>query len=58
MDNNKLDSFGIVIASFLVKKKKNSCLFKTTFILADLVMNIALRIFFFTLSNIRINFIN
>lgn len=57
INNSKLDIFGIVIASFQIKnKKERSQFFEETFFLADISMNIALRIFFLTLSNVEINF--
>ena len=49
----------MVIASFLVKdNKRRFRFFKETFRLAYISMNIALYIFFFTWSNIEIDFVD
>lgn len=57
IDGNKLEIFGIIIAFFLIKNKdKKSYFFEETFPLANISMNIALEILFFTLSNVRVNF--
>lgn len=56
IDGTKLDTFGMVITSFLIEdKEKISRFFEETFLLADTSMNIALGILFFTLSNVEIN---
>ena len=48
----------MVLASFSIKdKKRNSCFFEKTFILTDISMDITLKISFFTLKNVDINFI-
>ena len=39
-------------------KEKRSCFFEKTFRLADISMNITLGMFFFTLSNIKIDFVD
>lgn len=58
-NNSKLDTFGIVITSFLMEEKdKRFCFFKGTFLIANLGINITLRMLFFTLTNIKINFVN
>ena len=38
--------------------KKRSCFFEDTFLLADIRIDIVLKILFFTLSNIEIDFVN
>lgn len=49
----------MIIASFLVEdKNEKSQFFKGTFLLANFDMDIALRMFFFTLSNVKVNFVN
>lgn len=49
----------MVITSYLVDEKdKKSRFFKKTFLLADVSMNVALGILFFTLNNIKIHFNN
>lgn len=57
IDSFKLDTFEIVIVFFQVKdKEKRSRFFDKTFLLADISINIALKMLFLTLSNIEINF--
>lgn len=59
IDNIKLKFFGIIIICFLIdNKNKKSRLFKKTFLLADISMNITLEISFLILNNIKINFTN
>ena len=54
----KLDTFGIVIASFSVEdKKKRSCFFEGIFLLADISMDITLRMLFHILSIVDMDFI-
>ena len=49
----------MVIALFSMEdKEKKSHFFEETFLLANISMNIALEMFFFTLSNVKINFID
>ena len=59
IDDSKLDTFDIVIASFSITyKKRRSCFFVETFLLADISIDIALGISFLTLSNVEINFLD
>ena len=54
----KLDTFSIVIASFLVEdKEKRSCFFEETFLLADISKDITLRMLFHILSTVDMDFI-
>lgn len=54
-----LKIYKIIITIFLViNKVKRSKFFETIFLLIDISINIAFGIFFLTLSNIKINFIN
>ena len=49
----------MVIASFSIKdKEEKSRFFEETFLLADISIDIALGIPFFTLSNVEIDFVN
>ena len=58
-DGLKLDTFDMIIASFsLEDKERKSRFFEETFLLADISIYISLNIFFFTLRNIEIDFIN
>lgn len=58
-DGSKLDIFDIVINTFLVEdKNRRSQFFEKTFLLADLSINIVLKIFFLTLSNVKVNFVD
>lgn len=51
--------FRIVIASFLIEyKRRKSQFFEKIFLLANISINIVLKIFFLTLSNMEINFMN
>ena len=53
----KLDIFDILIASFFIEnKEEKSCFFKKTFLLADISIDITLRILFLILSNNKIEF--
>lgn len=57
IDYNKLESFDMIIAFFLVgNKNKKSSFFEETFLLADISINITHKMLFPTLSNIEINF--
>lgn len=59
IDSIKLDSFGIVIASFLMEdKQKISRFFEETFLLADISMDIALNMPYFTMNNVEIDFVD
>ena len=59
IDDSKLDTFDIVVVSFLVKNKKRKfCFFEEIFLLADINIDIALDILFFTLKNIEINIVD
>ena len=58
VDDSKLNIFDIIIASLSKKnKEEKSCIFEKMFLLANISMNIALKISFLTLSNIEINFV-
>lgn len=49
----------MVIGSFLMDdKRKKSQFFKKIFLLADISMNVTLKIFFIILSNTKVNFTN
>ena len=49
----------MVIASFFIEnKQEKSCFFKKSFLLADINMDIAVRMTFYNLSNIEIDFID
>lgn len=57
--DSKLDTLNMVIAFFLIEDKDGKAwFFEKTFWLANLSMCIALGIFFFTLNNVEINFVN
>lgn len=59
IDNNKLKTFGMIIASFLINDKdEKSCFFEKTFLLVNNRMNITFEILFFILNNGWINFNN
>lgn len=59
IDDTTLKTFEIVIAAFLVyDKAENICFFKEIFLLSNISMDMALRIFFLTLSNADIYFTN
>ena len=59
IDNSKLDFIEMIIALFLVEdKKKRSCFFEEIFLLTDFIMNIALDIPFFILSNVKVDFVD
>ena len=58
IDDSKLDTFDMVITSFLVEdNERRSCFFKETFLLANFNIYIVLRIPLFTLNNIESNFL-
>lgn len=58
IESSKLDTFSMVIALFSVKdQEKKSRLFKETFLLADIDIDITLDISYLTLSNVKINII-
>lgn len=53
IDGNRFKTFKMIIASILVyKKDAKSQLFKETFLLADMSMNVTFKMCFFTLSNL------
>lgn len=59
INSNKLKNFGIVVASFSIDNKNGkSCFFEKTFLLANINIDVAFRISFLTLSNIKVNFNN
>lgn len=59
IDGNRLKTFNIVIASFLVENKDGrSRLFEGTFLLANINMNVVFDILFLILNNVKINFPN
>lgn len=59
IDGLKLNTCGIVIASFFVEdEQKRFCFFEETFLLADISMDVALRMPFLTLNNVEIDFVN
>lgn len=58
IDNLKLDIYKIAIASVFVEdKKKRSYFCKKTFILYEISIYIALKMFFLTLNNVEIDII-
>ena len=58
IDGSKLDTFGMVIASFSVEDKKGrSRFFQEIFLFADISMYVALGVPFLTLSNVEIDFV-
>lgn len=55
---SRLDTFGIVIVSFLINDKdEKSRFFKKTFRLNDISIDVAFQIPVLILSNIKVNFI-
>lgn len=59
IDNTTLKIFEKVIAAFSIHNKaRKVCFFEETFLLADISIDVALRIFFFILSNANIYFTN
>lgn len=59
INSNKLEISGMIIAFLLMDDKDGkSYFFKKTFVLADISIYIAFKIFLLTLSNVRINFNN
>lgn len=59
IDSSKLETVKIVITSFRVDNKDGKFpFFEETSLLADISINIALGIFFLTLSNVEVNFNN
>ena len=59
IDGLELNTFGMVIASFLVKNKERKYhFFEEIFLRADISINIALLMPFFTLNNIEIDFMD
>lgn len=59
IDSSRLEAYKMVIALFQVNDQdKKDCLFKKKFLLTDISMNIAFRLFFLILSNIEVNFNN
>ena len=58
INSSKLDTFGMVIASFSMEdKKERSHFFEEIFLLANISIDITLKMAFFTLSNDEIDFI-
>lgn len=58
IDDSSFKTFRIVIIFFLINDKADrSRFFKEIFLIADISMNIALIMLFFTLSNAEINFL-
>ena len=59
INSSELNTFGMVIASFLIEDKDRKYRFyEEIFLLADISINIALLMPFFTLSNIEIDFVD
>lgn len=59
IDDSRLDTIGIVIAFFSVDDKDERFrFFEETFLLASISIDVCFEIFFLTLKNIKINFIN
>lgn len=59
IDESRLKIFGMVIVFFLIDDKdEKSCFFKEIISLANISINVALGISFFTLSNVKVNFTN
>lgn len=59
IDTSRFQTFGIVIALLEVdNKEEKSCFFTKTFLLADMSMDVAFAMSFFTLSNVEIKFNN
>lgn len=59
IDDSKLETFGMVIALFQVDNKdEKSCFFEEIFLLAEISIDVAFRMFFLTLSNVQVNFNN
>lgn len=54
----KLNIFGMVLVFFLVKNEKKFYFFKKIFLVTNLSINVALKMFFFILNNIEVNFVN
>lgn len=58
INSSKLDIFDMVIAFFSMEdKKRRFYFFEETFLLVDISLDIALGISFFTLSNVKIDFV-
>lgn len=59
IDSTTLKTFKVVIAAFSIyNRAKKFCFFEKTFLLADISIDMALKPFFFTLSNANIYFTN
>lgn len=59
IDGSSLKIYGIVIAYFQVDNKDGKpCFFKVIFMLAEIYMDIAFRILYISLSNVKININN
>lgn len=59
IDGSRLEGYEIVIALFqLVDRNKNSRFFKKTFLLIDIGIDLVVRIFILTLSNIEVKLNN
>lgn len=59
IDSNRLATFNIVIEFFTMENQtKKFRFFKETFLMADISINITLKIFFIILHNVKINFTN
>lgn len=56
IDNNGLETYEMVFALFQMNNKdRKSHFFEETFLLADININVAFGMFFFTLSNVKVN---
>lgn len=59
IDSTTLKTFKVVIAAFsMYNRAEKFCFFEKTFLLADISIDMALKPFFFTLSNANIYFTN
>lgn len=57
-DSTMLDTYGIIVVTFLVIDKKNEVrFFKRTFLLANVSPKVVFQMFFFTSSDANINFL-
>lgn len=59
INNDRLETFGMIIVSFLMKNKnKRFRFFEEIFLLADISINVAFGMLSLTLSNVEVNFTN
>lgn len=59
IDNNRLKIYKIIIVLVYVDDKdRKYCFFEETYLLADISIDIACKMFFLTLSNVEVNFYN